>query len=143
MHISGTHHIALVTRDLPRLQAFYVETLGLPLVGEFAGRDIVFVGIGETAIELIQRPDATPAAGGLGWAHLAPEVPDVDAAVSGLTAQGIHFHVAPMDFPPDSPDVRIAFCRDPDGNEIELVQRFGERYPPLRDRDGAVSALAD
>lgn len=144
MDLSGTHHIALVTPDLARLRAFYVETLGLPLAGGFAGHDIVFIGIGETAIELIQGSGARPRTAETGWAHLALEVPDVVAAHDALTAQGIAFHVAPMDFPPEAPAVRIAFFRDPDGNEIELVQRRGERrYPPLREPAGSAAVPAD
>lgn len=130
MDIRGTHHIALLTPDLPRLQAFYTETLGLPLVGEFSGHDIVFVGTGETAIELIQQEGVATTQDVTGWAHLALEVADVDATHAALADQGIVFHVAPMDFPVEAPALRIAFFRDPDGNEIELVQRLGsERYP--------------
>jgi glyoxylase I family protein len=128
--IRGTHHIALLTPDLPRLQAFYTGTLGLPLVGAFHGHDIVFVGTGETAIELIQQEGAATAQDVSGWAHFALEVADVDATHAALLDQGIVFHVAPMDFPPEAPTLRIAFFRDPDGNEIELAQRLGaERYP--------------
>lgn len=131
MHIAGTHHVALVTRDLSRLRDFYTETLGLPLVGEFAGHDIVFLGLGETAIELIQQDDAEGRQGETGWGHLALQASDVDEAHAALTARGIAFHVAPMDFPPEAPAIRIAFFRDPDGNEIELAQPLGERYPSI------------
>jgi hypothetical protein len=31
-------------------------------------------------------------------------------------------HSPPEDFAPDSPSLRIAFLRDPDGNLLELVQ---------------------
>lgn len=143
MHIAGTHHIALVTNDLPRLREFYTGTLGLPIVGEFAGHDIIFIGTGETAIELIQRKDAAPRQDEAGWAHLALEVPDVDAAHASLTAQGIAFHVMPVDFPPEAPAVRIAFFRDPDGNEIELAQPLARRYPPLPEREEVAAAPAD
>ena len=35
MRILGTHHVALTTTRFERLRAFYVESLGLPVVGGF------------------------------------------------------------------------------------------------------------
>jgi glyoxylase I family protein len=138
MQILGTHHVGLSTANLARLRAFYVETLGLPIVGAFAGHDIVFVQAGSTVIELIGEadpPDAVPTqAAGFdrrGWQHLAWEVDDVDAAYAELSARGITFSLPPEDFPPEAPVLRIAFFADPDGNLIELVQPRGARYPAI------------
>lgn len=127
MRITSTHHVALVTPDFARLRAFYIETLGLPQVGAFPGRNIIFIEAGSTAIELIERQSGTPNEGS--WAHLAFEVADIDATHAELAARGIPFHVAPKDFPDDAPSVRIAFFKDPDGNILELVQPLGKRYP--------------
>ncbi|MBA3947453.1 MAG: VOC family protein [Herpetosiphonaceae bacterium] len=128
MKIVGTHHVALVTPNFDRQREFYVERLGLPVVGAFHGRRIVFIDTGSTTIELIEQDKAHAGAAG-GWAHFAFEVADVDATYDELRNQGIAFHVVPKDFPPEAPDVRIAFFKDPDGNEIELVQPLGQRYP--------------
>jgi catechol 2,3-dioxygenase-like lactoylglutathione lyase family enzyme len=132
MRILSTHHVALTTRDFARLRAFYVETLGLPVMGAFAGHNIVFLAAGNTTIELIEeeRPaNGSDRADGTGWDHLALEVEDVDAAYAELAARGVPFTVAPEDFPPEAPALRIAFFCDPDGNLVELVQPRGERYP--------------
>lgn len=127
MRITDTHHVALYTAGFARLRAFYVETLGLPQVGAFPGRNIAFIEAGSTAIELIERDTA---GGGEGrWAHLAFEVADIDATHAELAARGIPFQVPPKDFPEDAPSVRIAFFKDPDGNVLELVQPLGSRYP--------------
>ena len=130
MRILSTHHVGLSTPDLARLRAFYVETLGLPVVGEFEGHDIVFVQAGSTMIELIGEadlPDGVPVQardfGRRGWQHLAWEVADVDAACAELSARGVRCTVPPEDFPPEAPALRTAFFADPDGNLIELVQR--------------------
>jgi catechol 2,3-dioxygenase-like lactoylglutathione lyase family enzyme len=135
MRILGTHHIALVTRHFERLRTFYAETLGLPVIGGFAGHGIVFLAAGSTAIELIEDEghagDADKEAKTGGWDHLALEVADVDAAHTELASRGVPFAVPPEDFPPASPAMRIAFLRDPDGNLVELVQPLGERYPRL------------
>src|SRR5262245_5644458 len=77
MQIVGAHHVALVTSNFAKLREFYVETLGLPLVGGFPGRNILFIDIGGTTIELLDRAEQ-PAVGG-GFDHLAFEVADVDA----------------------------------------------------------------
>lgn len=127
MEFIGVHHMAIITDDVARLRAFYVDVLGLPVVGGFPGRAIIFIGAGGTAIELVER-SARPDGGG-GWDHLALEVADIDTAYAELTARGVPFHSAPMAFPPAAPSVRIAFFKDPDGNVLELVQPLGKRYP--------------
>jgi glyoxylase I family protein len=128
MQLTGTHHVALVTPNYDRLRQFYCDLLGLPVAGAFRGRRILFLDAGSTTIELIERDQASAGQAG-GWAHLAFEVADVDATYAELTRQGVAFHVLPTDFPADAPAVRIAFFRDPDGNELELVQPLGPRYP--------------
>jgi len=154
MRILRTHHVALSTSSFERLRTFYVETLGLPVVGGFAGHAIVFIQAGDTVIELIGEPpslapgamppasDAASRAVGdevrgagsaasapdfdrRGWQHLAWEVADVDAAYAELSARGIPFRVPPEGFPEQAPTMRIAFFADPDGNLIELIQPLG------------------
>ena len=134
MEILSTHHLALTTGRFELLRRFYVEQLGLPVVGGFPGHEIVFVQAGSTTIELIGEdvapaPDADEPARRQGWHHLAFEVADVDAAFAELTARGVPVHSPPESFPPEAPTMRIAFLRDPDGNLLELVQPLVARYP--------------
>lgn len=127
MRITATHHVAIYTARFERLRDFYVTTLGLPVCGAFEGYNIVFVDAGTTAIEIVEESAGQAHEGG--WQHLALEVDDIDAACGELAAKGVPFHMAPHDFPPQAPKVRIAFFRDPDSNELELVQPLGARYP--------------
>ena len=127
MRVTGTHHIALTTTNYQQMKQFYLETLGLPLVGKFADRNIIFIEVGEITIELIERKEGTPAVGG--WDHFAFQVEDTDATYAELNALGISFHVEPKDFPDEAPEVRIAFFKDPDGNILELVQPLAQRFP--------------
>ena len=122
MRVLGTHHVAIATPNVERLREFYAGTLGLPVVGGFPGHGIVFIGAGATAIELVPADPPPGEERATGWQHLALRVDDVDAAWAELTARGVLFHVPPENFPPEDPAVRIAFFRDPDGNEIELIQ---------------------
>ena len=131
LHILATHHIALATAHFDLLRQFYTETLGLPILGGFPEQRILFLGAGTTAIELAEEHVVDTPVGARGWAHLALEVADVDAAYATLTARGVPFSVPPEDFPRDAPAVRIAFCIDPDGNVIELLQPLGSRYPAV------------
>ncbi|MDZ4717634.1 MAG: VOC family protein [Roseiflexaceae bacterium] len=127
MNISGTHHIALLTSNFAQMLTFYTETLGLPVVGAFSGGTIVFLQVGGTTIELIERANYTaPQIGG--WEHLAFTVADVDAAYDQLKALGVPFHVEPKDTAPPA-EARIAFFKDPDGNILELFQPLGSFYP--------------
>lgn len=132
MQIIGTHHVALLTRNFAALRQFYTETLGLREVGGFPGGKIVFFDAGSTTIELIDRSarseeHAPPNA--MGWDHFAFEVPDVDAAYEELSAKGVEFHIPPKNNSETNPAARLAFFKDPDGNELELFQPLGSRIP--------------
>lgn len=128
MQITGAHHIALFTANFTTLRTFYTEMLGLPQVGSFPGGKTIFLKLGDTAIELIERADWANGASG-GWQHLAFTVADLDAAHVELVGKGIAFHVEPKNVPPHDPSARIAFFKDPDGNILELFQPLGSHYP--------------
>jgi glyoxylase I family protein len=128
LQITGTHHVALCTPHFATLRSFYVDTLGLAVVGGFPGRTILFLDAGSTTIELIERNEPTHPTR-QGFTHVAFQVADIDRAVDELTAKGITFHVLPKSFPEHQPSVRIAFFKDPDGNELELVQPLTAGYP--------------
>src|ERR1700736_2658682 len=93
LRIVATHHIALATAHFARLREFYTETLGLPVLGGFPEEQILFLDAGTTAIELIAEAAAERSVGTGGWAHLALEVADVDAAYAALSARGVPFHI--------------------------------------------------
>ena len=117
MAIIKSHHIALRTPDFQRARAFYVETLGFPIKGGIPGKEIVFIDIGGTTIELMQgaagEGDKRP---GCGFIHLAFQVDDVDATYAELAAKGVEFRIKPTSVG----DIRLAFFTDPDGNDLEL-----------------------
>jgi catechol 2,3-dioxygenase-like lactoylglutathione lyase family enzyme len=111
------------TRDAARARAFYETTLGLRFVHDdtFA---LVFDSNG-TTIRIARSPDFTPFPFTLlGW-----EVPDIDAAVAGLTAKGVQF--ARYSFLEQAPNgvwsapnnvAKVAWFPDPDGNLLSLSQ---------------------
>jgi len=114
-----SHHIALRVTDYARARQFYTEVLELPVMGQIPGKEIEFLGIGGTTIELMGGADpeslAKPQAGLI---HLAFEVEDVDATYRELRDRGVTFTVEPKSVG----DLRVAFFVDPDGNELELFR---------------------
>ena len=119
MAILRSHHIALKVRDVAVSKAFYTETLGFPIVGQFPGRETYFIDIGGTTIELGQTsapPEEEPS---LGFVHLAFEVDDMDATCAALEAKGVAFYIGPGSV---GDLLERAFFRDPDGNALELFK---------------------
>ncbi len=120
-------HIAIYTRDLARLEAFYTRTLGFPVVRRWDAAGIVFVDAGGLWIELTRQdaPDegTRPRAldQGVGMNHLALWVEQVDQMFQQLAGLGVHVLAAPADYE----NVRVAFLADPDGNVLELIEDHG------------------
>ncbi len=119
MQVRAAHHVALLTRNLAQLEAFYSQVLGLPVARRWDDVGIVFIYLGGVMIELIDSkhaPEAESAPGA--FEHLALQVDDVDSAYAELAAKGVRMRSEPENFK----GVRIAFFYDPDGNLLELVE---------------------
>jgi catechol 2,3-dioxygenase-like lactoylglutathione lyase family enzyme len=123
MHIRA-HHIAIYTHDIARLEAFYTQTLGFPVVRRWDAAGIVFVDAGGLWIELTRQDapdDGTQPRSldqGVGINHFALQVDDVDRAFQQLVDQGVRVLAAPANYE----NVRVAFLADPDGNVLELIE---------------------
>src|SRR4051794_37655786 len=123
MHLRGVHHIAIFTRDLARLEAFYTQTLGFPVVQRWDDVGIVFVDAGGLWLELTRQDLPGGSAHphmldqGVGMNHLALQVASVDIMFQRLKELGVHMLVPPADYK----SVRSAFFADPDGNVLELI----------------------
>jgi catechol 2,3-dioxygenase-like lactoylglutathione lyase family enzyme len=119
-----THHIAIYTRDLARLEEFYTQVLGFPVVRRWDAAGIVFVDAGGMWIELTRQdaPDdgSHPRAldQGVGMNHFAVQVDQVDQAFRALVDKGVRVLAAPANYE----NVRVAFLADPDGNVLELIE---------------------
>jgi catechol 2,3-dioxygenase-like lactoylglutathione lyase family enzyme len=117
------HHIAIYTRDLARLEAFYTQMLGFPVVRRWDAAGIIFVDAGGLWIELTRQDaphDGTQPRAldqGVGINHLAFQVADVDQVFQQLAGMGVRVLTAPADYQ----NVRVAFVADPDGNVLELI----------------------
>ena len=115
------HHVGLIMSDLETAAAFYEGVLGLR---RDARPELGFPGIfyaleGGVQLHLMQVDDpyagcALPAHGGRDR-HLALAVSDLEAVRARLEAAGI-------DYTPSRSGRAALFCRDADGNAIELCQ---------------------
>ena len=58
----------------------------------------------------------------IGCSHFALTVDNLDSLYSRLKGQGIEFNYPPQ--VSDDGNVKVAFCRDPDGTYIEMVEEL-------------------
>ncbi len=122
-------HTMIRVGNLEKAIQFYTEILGRTLLrqkdypdGKFT---LAFVGYGDekdnSVIELTHNWDTDQYEMGNGFGHLAIEVDDVYAACDKIKQQGgnIIREAGPM----NAGTTIIAFVKDPDGYEIELLNK--------------------
>lgn len=143
------HHTAIAVRDLDRSIAFYetyfggrveaiIRDMADPQVAalhllESARFTLAFVLFGPTRLELFQfaEPgdgrDIEARAHDYGIRHICFECDDVVGMYERLTAEGIAFTRPPYIVPEgDAAGTVLAFCFDPDGNRVELIEHAPE-----------------
>lgn len=119
--IVGLLHASLLIADLDRSRRFYEEVLGLTA---HAGRpELGFPGVwydvggGQIHLLCLSNPDPVegrPEHGGRDR-HTALAVTDWEGMQARLSAHGVPFTLSRS-------GRRALFCRDPDGNALELVE---------------------
>lgn len=120
-------HVSINVSDLGRSIDFYCNGLGFRVSRtiDMPELNIVFVQLGASSMELIARKDrpaatkTAPRTDGVGLAHVALRVNDIDEVFSQLREKGVEFSSPPHDA---SGGPRIAFFSDPDGVILELIQ---------------------
>jgi lactoylglutathione lyase len=140
-HNFELHHTAIVVADLDRAIAFYTERFGATVewIRDVSDPSIAalqelssarfthaFLRFGAARLELLRFDE--PADGGrvqrrandLGISHICFACPDVAAMYDTLRAHGVQFSRPPHSIV-DAGTV-LAFCVDPEGNRIELLQ---------------------
>lgn len=115
--------VTLNVTDVERSLAFYQNLLGLEIdrrMKPSPDLELVFLGKGETKIELVERPDnsAIPCGSGLSIGFEVPSLKDITRRLDEL---GIPVHSGP--FEPD-PHIRFLYVEDPDGLRVQLVENI-------------------
>ena len=120
-------HIMFRIKDIDASLRFYVDGLGMKLLGQFYVKErnvtALFVGyeVGGTTLELAHYWDETEAyTHGPGYSHIALAVPDFDARLERLETMGVNIRIRPTKLVEDLP--RIAFVNDPDGYSVEFFE---------------------
>jgi glyoxylase I family protein len=116
------HHVSLLIADLQRSLAFYEGVLGLEL--EQSRPDLGYPGawlkLGDRQVHLLELPNPDPVQDRPAHAgrdrHLALTVSDIAQLESALLAAGVGLTKSRS-------GRRALFCRDPDGNGLEFVER--------------------
>lgn len=114
--IQGVGQVAIPVQDLPSMVAFYHETLGLPLLGQFG--ELAFLDCGGVRLMLSALAEEEG-----GVSILYYRVGDIEAAVHALRTKGVPFegepHVVARAF---GSEQWMAFCRDVEGNLLGLME---------------------
>lgn len=146
MNVRSVRHVGIVVSDAERALGFYRDLLGLRVevdqveegafVETILGLPAVRVRTvklaspeGATLVELLQFNVAGDRASGarglaeIGPTHAALTVEDIDELYVRLAYAGVRFISSPQ----TSVDgrARVAFCADPDGTMLELVEPIG------------------
>lgn len=119
MQILAIHHLSLLVADTDCALAFYRDLLGLDVIDRPAlGFPGAWLAVGDRQIHLLELPNPDPREGRPDHVgrdrHLALTVDGLELLEERLIQAGVPFT--------RSKSGRNAiFCRDPDGNGIELI----------------------
>ena len=123
MSILSLHHCSLIVSDTERSLQFYRDLLGLSV--ENNRPDLGFpgawlkVGTDNQQIHLLELPNPDPVDGrpqhGGRDRHMALLVDNLEAIVKKLEKYDVFFTLSKS-------GRKALFCRDPDGNAVELIE---------------------
>ena len=122
--ITTIHHASFIVADTQRALAFYCDVLGLEQ--DKSRPDLGYPGawlqVGAGQIHLLELPNPDPVEGrpehGGRDRHLAMTVTDLEQIKTALERVGIEYSLSKS-------GRRALFCRDYDGNAIELIEFAG------------------
>lgn len=123
-------HSMIRVLDEERSLAFYKTAFGLEIADrlEFESFTLIYLSNAESGFELeltVNKGRTEPYDLGDGYGHLAVSVENLDEEHARLVAAGLEPRKI-VDFAPDGTQVaRFFFIADPDGYQIEVLERGG------------------
>jgi len=123
-------HTMIRVLDLDRSKLFYEQAFGLTPSHELHFEDFALVYLrndeNDMEIELtLNKGETTAYTHGSGYGHVAMCVNDLDTEYERLKSLGIEATDIVEFSPDDNLLARFFFVTDPDGYEIEVLQRHG------------------
>lgn len=117
------HHASLIVSDTAKSLKFYNGVLGLQQIERpplpFPG---AWLKIGDQQIHLLELENPDPVSGrpehGGRDRHVAMTVAELQPVKDELERQGVPYTLSKS-------GRQALFCRDPDGNAIEIIERLG------------------
>lgn len=128
--MAKTIHSMIRVLDEARSIAFYETAFGLNVVDrlDFSSFTLIYMSNSESRFELeltVNKDRTEPYDLGDGYGHLAVSVDDLDGEHARFEAAGLNPRKL-VEFAPDGKLVgRFFFVADPDGYEIEVLERSG------------------
>ena len=120
-------HVMIRVKDIDASMRFYTELLDMNRTGEVALDDCTLYYLsdedGQTQIELTYNKE-TPENGyknGNAFGHLAFETNSMEEFSKRMQSMGYEYLYEPYLMP--EVNMHIAFLKDPDGNEIEIMSK--------------------
>jgi len=113
-------HVGIHVRDLERSLRFYTGVFGFHVRRRLSVGESLFaiLDVGGGWLEIIQRPDGPAEAPEGRGSHIAFHIEDYDGLISKLEEVGFELRKVTLD-----DGSRIAFFKDPDGHDIEIVEK--------------------
>jgi catechol 2,3-dioxygenase-like lactoylglutathione lyase family enzyme len=121
--IRGYSHANILVTNMKASHDFYIDKLGFEVLPrpDFGGFEGGWYRVGDLQLHLSVVKEMPDLKGG--FPHLAVYVPreSFDDTVEALKARGVPFVMDTMQREDFGVPVKAAFCKDPDGNVVELT----------------------
>ncbi len=123
-------HSMIRVLDETRSRDFYERAFGLTLADrlDFPDFTLIYLSNPETEFELeltVNKSQTEPYELGDGYGHFAVSVKDLDAEHARFTAEGLNPRKLVEFAPAGELVARFFFVADPDGYQIEVLERSG------------------
>lgn len=128
-------HSMIRVKDIEKSLKFYIEFIGLKLIGKYSLEDcdLYFLGEDENSCQVeLTYNYKTPENGyenGNAFGHFAFEVENMNSVSEKIKKMGYKYlwepyQIALKDEKGNVSNKKISFIKDPDGNEIELIEQL-------------------
>jgi lactoylglutathione lyase len=113
-------YATIIVRDMDESVSFYKDVMGFEIASEHRPAPSLMITLmeseGETMVELIHNPEYQA-----GLYSIGMEVEDINEKVEQLKARGVKITMDPVPITVGF----LAFCEDPNGVRIALIQHSG------------------